>query len=54
MPHPASAWVTLENVKVPVENLIGQENKGFITLMSSMSTLPRTAVIFFELLLFNG
>lgn len=30
-----SAWVTLENVKVPVENLIGKENRGFLTLMSS-------------------
>ena len=30
-----SAWVTLENVKVPVENLVGKENKGFLTLMSS-------------------
>jgi len=33
----ASAWVTLENVRVPVENLIGAKNKGFITLMASMS-----------------
>jgi len=32
-----SAWVTLENVRVPVENLIGVENKGFITLMSNFN-----------------
>lgn len=31
-----SQWVTLENVKVPVENLIGKENQGFPTLMTSM------------------
>jgi alkylation response protein AidB-like acyl-CoA dehydrogenase len=31
-----SCWVTLENVKVPVENLIGKENKGFQALMNSM------------------
>lgn len=30
-----SQWVTLENVKVPVENLIGEENRGFATLMTS-------------------
>ncbi|EXJ83935.1 hypothetical protein A1O3_04602 [Capronia epimyces CBS 606.96] len=32
-----SAWVTLENVKVPVENLIGKENQGFRTLMSNFN-----------------
>lgn len=31
----SSAWVTLEDVKVPVENLIGNENQGFKTLMTS-------------------
>lgn len=30
-----SAWVTLENVKVPAENLIGTENAGFTYLMTS-------------------
>lgn len=30
-----SAWVTLENVKVQVENLIGPENGGFLPLMTS-------------------
>ncbi|KAF9884972.1 hypothetical protein FE257_000882 [Aspergillus nanangensis] len=29
-----SQWVTLDNVKVPVENRIGEENKGFPTLMT--------------------
>ncbi|GAB7354597.1 hypothetical protein MBLNU459_g5038t1 [Dothideomycetes sp. NU459] len=32
-----SAWVTLENVKVPVENLIGKENQGFLTLMNNFN-----------------
>ncbi|OCK80966.1 acyl-CoA dehydrogenase NM domain-like protein [Lepidopterella palustris CBS 459.81] len=32
-----SAWVTLENVKVPVENLIGRENFGFQVLMSNFN-----------------
>lgn len=31
-----SAWVTLENVKVPAVNLIGKENSGFKSLMTSM------------------
>ncbi|BDD54657.1 hypothetical protein MAP00_000258 [Monascus purpureus] len=30
-----SQWVALENVKVPVENLIGKENQGFPTLMTT-------------------
>jgi alkylation response protein AidB-like acyl-CoA dehydrogenase len=30
-----SQWVTLEDVRVPVENLIGEENNGFATLMKS-------------------
>jgi hypothetical protein len=30
-----TAWIDLVNVKVPVENLIGQENKGFKILMGS-------------------
>ncbi|MCJ1305733.1 hypothetical protein MMC08_008549 [Hypocenomyce scalaris] len=33
----ASAWVTLENVKIPVENLIGKENQGFKTLMTNFN-----------------
>ncbi|PGH10483.1 hypothetical protein AJ80_07526 [Polytolypa hystricis UAMH7299] len=32
-----STWVDLENVKVPVENLIGVENNGFPTLMSNFN-----------------
>ncbi|KAF2817629.1 acyl-CoA dehydrogenase NM domain-like protein [Mytilinidion resinicola] len=32
-----SAWVTLENVQVPVENLIGTENRGFQVLMSNFN-----------------
>lgn len=30
-----SAWVFLENAKVPVENLVGPENNGFPALMGS-------------------
>ncbi|KAH0380357.1 acyl-CoA dehydrogenase, partial [Aureobasidium melanogenum] len=32
-----SAWVFLENVKVPVENLVGQENNGFPALMANFN-----------------
>ena len=30
-----STWITLENVIVPAENLIGEENNGFPYLMRS-------------------
>lgn len=30
-----NAWVTLDNVKVPTENLIGRENAGFKYIMMS-------------------
>ncbi|KAL3439262.1 acyl-CoA dehydrogenase/oxidase [Aspergillus tetrazonus] len=33
----ASAWVTMENVSVPVENLIGTENNGFKVLMTNFN-----------------
>ncbi|KAI9099326.1 acyl-CoA dehydrogenase/oxidase [Phlyctochytrium arcticum] len=32
-----TAYVTLENVKVPVENLIGVENKGFQVIMANFN-----------------
>ncbi|KAL2823612.1 acyl-CoA dehydrogenase/oxidase [Aspergillus cavernicola] len=32
-----SQWVTLENVRVPAENLIGEENTGFATLMTNFN-----------------
>ncbi|KAL6229053.1 hypothetical protein BDW75DRAFT_250194 [Aspergillus navahoensis] len=32
-----ASWVTLENVKVPAENLIGVENQGFKTLMKNFN-----------------
>ncbi|KAH0031053.1 acyl-CoA dehydrogenase, partial [Aureobasidium melanogenum] len=32
-----SSWVTLENVKVPVTNLIGKENAGFKVLMTNFN-----------------
>jgi alkylation response protein AidB-like acyl-CoA dehydrogenase len=33
----ATAFVQFENVKVPVENLLGQEDKGFIVIMSNFN-----------------
>ncbi|CAI7662975.1 acyl-CoA dehydrogenase family protein [Penicillium manginii] len=33
----ATAYVTYENVKVPVENLLGEEHKGFIVIMSNFN-----------------
>jgi alkylation response protein AidB-like acyl-CoA dehydrogenase len=33
-----TAWIDLVNVKVPVENLIGEENKGFKIFMGSTFT----------------
>ena len=44
-----SAWVTLDNVKVPVENLVGKENKGFLALMSSKCTFRAVSWAFFVL-----
>jgi len=32
-----SAWVTMENCRVPAENLIGKENEGFKVLMSNFN-----------------
>jgi alkylation response protein AidB-like acyl-CoA dehydrogenase len=31
-----STWVTMEDVHVPVDHLIGKENRGFQYLMTSM------------------
>ena len=31
-----TTWVTFEDVRVPVENLLGSENSGFQILMTSM------------------
>lgn len=28
-----TAYVTFENIKVPVENLLGKENKGFMVVL---------------------
>jgi alkylation response protein AidB-like acyl-CoA dehydrogenase len=36
--HAGTAWIDLVDVKVPVENLIGEENKGFKILMGSTFT----------------
>ncbi|PYI32008.1 acyl-CoA dehydrogenase NM domain-like protein [Aspergillus indologenus CBS 114.80] len=33
----ATAFVQFENVKVPVENLLGEEHKGFIVIMSNFN-----------------
>ena len=32
-----TAFVQFENVKVPVENLLGEEHKGFIVIMSNFN-----------------
>ncbi|KAL1934658.1 hypothetical protein VTP01DRAFT_6840 [Rhizomucor pusillus] len=32
-----TAYVTFENVKVPVENLLGKENKGFMVVLSNFN-----------------
>lgn len=32
-----TAYVTFENVKVPVENLIGKENEGFKIVLSNFN-----------------
>lgn len=39
-----STWVTLDNVVVPAENLIGQENRGFRCLMTSEFTIDKFEV----------
>ncbi|KAI8356629.1 acyl-CoA dehydrogenase/oxidase [Choanephora cucurbitarum] len=36
-PSAGTAYVTFENVKVPVENLLGQENKGFLVVLSNFN-----------------
>ena len=33
----ATAFVQFENVKVPVQNLLGEEHKGFIVIMSNFN-----------------
>lgn len=32
-----TAYIQFENVKVPVENLLGEEHKGFIVIMSNFN-----------------
>ncbi len=36
-PAAGTAYITFENVKVPVENLIGKENRGFEIIMSNFN-----------------
>src|SRR5262249_49669556 len=36
-PAAATAFVTFDNVKVPVENLLGQENKGLQVILSNFN-----------------
>ncbi|CEI89034.1 Putative Acyl-CoA dehydrogenase [Rhizopus microsporus] len=36
-PSAGTAYVTFENVKVPVENLLGKENKGFYVVLSNFN-----------------
>lgn len=35
-----STFIDLQDVVVPVENILGEENRGFEIIMSSMSTQP--------------
>jgi len=32
-----TAYITFDNVKVPVENLLGEENRGFEIIMSNFN-----------------
>ena len=32
-----ASWITMENVEVPVENLLGEENKGFNLIMTNFN-----------------
>lgn len=36
-PSAGTAYVTFENVLVPVENLLGKENKGFLVVLSNFN-----------------
>jgi len=36
-PSAGTAYVTFENVKVPVENLLGKEDKGFHVVLSNFN-----------------
>ena len=36
-----TTYITMEDVKVPVENLIGVENQGFKIIMSVPARVPR-------------
>lgn len=42
----ATAFVQFENVKVPVQNLLGQEHKGFTVIMSNFNH-ERLSLCFF-------
>lgn len=36
-PAAGTAYITFDNVKVPVENLLGEENRGFEIIMSNFN-----------------
>lgn len=36
-PSAGTAYVTFENVLVPVENLLGKEDKGFLVVLSNFN-----------------
>lgn len=36
-PSAGTAYITFENVMVPVENLLGKENKGFLVVLSNFN-----------------
>ena len=39
-----TTYVTFEDVKVPVENLIGKENQGFKVIMTNFNRKPSPSV----------
>lgn len=39
-----SAWITLDNVKVPAENIVGPLNGGFLPLMTSKRNQRRAQI----------
>ncbi|TGJ80971.1 hypothetical protein E0Z10_g7797 [Xylaria hypoxylon] len=49
-PSAGTAYITFDNVKVPVENLLGEENKGIYVILSNFNherwTMACTSVLF--------
>ena len=41
-----TAYITFDNVKVPVENLLGKEGKGIYVILSNFNVSLRTRKVF--------